>query len=247
YKSKKRGTVNAGWVTTFNKHAVVSENRITAVPKDFDPEIGALMGCAVTTAFGVINNDARLNIGESIAIFGTGGVGLPMVQGAAMVSAYPIIAIDLKKKKLELAKKLGATHVINAGARDVEAKIRKIVGQDGVDVAVDNTGNVNVIETAYSVTSASGRTILVGVPRKGENATIDTLPLHFEKVLTGSHGGDCRPDIDIPRYVRLCQDGKLSLKQMISKRYTLEQINEAISDLRGGKVPGRCMIHMTDS
>lgn len=247
YKSKKRGTVNAGWVTTFNEYAVVSENRVTTVPADFDPEIGALMGCAVTTAFGVINNDARLNIGESIAIFGTGGVGLPMVQGAAMVSAYPIIAIDLQDNKLKLAKKLGATHVINAGPRGVHAKIRKIVGQDGVDVAVDNTGNVDVIETAYHVTSASGRTILVGVPRKDENAAIDTLSLHFEKVLTGSHGGDCRPDIDIPKYVRLCQAGKLSLQKMISRCCTLEQINEAISDLRDRKVPGRCMIHMTDS
>src|SRR5205807_352844 len=133
---------NAGWVTTFNEYAIVSENRVTPIPADFDPEIGALFGCAVTTAFGVINNNANLKIGQSIAVFGAGGVGLNIVQGAAMVSATPIIAIDLFDNRLELARRLGATHTINSTRSDAEAEVRKIVGGDGVDVAVDNTGNV---------------------------------------------------------------------------------------------------------
>ena len=241
------GVVNAGWVTTFNEYAVVSENRVTRIPSDFDPEIGAMMGCAVTTAFGVINNDARLGIGESIAVFGAGGVGLNIVQGAAMVSANPIIAVDLYDEKLKLARKLGATHTINSNKANSAGEIRKIVGEQGVDVAIDNTGNVEVIQTAYEITNASGRTILVGVPRKGQKASIYTLPLHFEKILTGSHGGDCRPDIDIPKYVDLCREGKLDLKQVIGKRYDFEQINDAISDMRGGRVHGRCMIHMAVS
>ena len=95
YHSKNLGTVNAGWVTTFNQYAVVSENRITTIPEDFDSEIAALMGCAVTTGLGVINNNAKLKIGESVVVWGSGGVGLSIVQGAALVSAYPIIAIDL--------------------------------------------------------------------------------------------------------------------------------------------------------
>src|SRR5947207_2797870 len=93
YESKI-GRVNAGWVTTFNEYAIVSENRLTAIPRDFDPEIAALFGCAVTTGFGVINNNAQLKIGQSIAIFGAGGIGLNIVQAAAMTSAFPIIAID---------------------------------------------------------------------------------------------------------------------------------------------------------
>src|SRR5207302_7887944 len=91
YHSARLGKVNAGWVTTFNEYAIVSENRVTPIPADFDPEIGALFGCAVTTAFGVINNNANLKIGQSIAVFGAGGVGPNIVQGAAMVSVTPNI------------------------------------------------------------------------------------------------------------------------------------------------------------
>lgn len=241
--NSKLGVVNAGWVTTFNEYAIVSENRVTTVPKDFDPESGALMGCAVTTAFGVLNNDAKIGIGESIAIFGIGGVGLNMIQGAVMVSAFPIIAIDVYDSKLEMAKMLGATHIINSKKEDPVSKIKEIVGNNGVDVAIDNTGNVSVIESAYEITAAKGRTILVGVPRKGEKVSIYTLPLHFEKILKGSEGGGTKPEIDIPKYVRLCQNGKLDLKKIIGKRYKFEEINQAISDLRSGDVVGRCMIH----
>lgn len=242
--ASRLGPINAGWVTTFNEYAVVSENRITQVPADFDPESGALMGCAVTTAFGVINNDAQLKVGESVAIFGAGGVGLNIVQGAAMVSAHPIIAIDLFDNKLALAAELGATHCINASRTDPEPDILKIVGEAGVAVAVDNTGNVKVIEKAYRVTSARGRTILVGVPPKGQQASIYTLPLHFGKIVKGSHGGGSRPEFDIPNYVRLCQAGKLNLKPLIGKRYSFVQINEAINAMRSGGVAGRCLIHM---
>jgi len=244
YHNATLGVVNAGWVTTFNELAVVSESRVTRVPGDLDPEVAALMGCAMTTGFGVVNNDARLKIGESIVVFGAGGIGLLIVQAAALVSAHPIIAVDLHDDKLALAARLGATHRLNALQTDVESSVREIVGPEGVDVAVDNTGKVKVIEAAYRVTGVAGRTVLVGVPPKGEAARIYTLPLHFEKVLTGSHGGESRPDVDIPRYVRLCQSGRLDFKQIITARYDLVQINEAISDMREGKVAGRCLIRM---
>lgn len=242
--ASRLGNVNAGWVTTFNEFAVVSENRVTRIPADFDPESGALMGCAVTTAFGVLNNDARLNIGESIAVVGTGGVGLSVVQGAALIAAHPIIAIDLFEDKLALARRLGATHVINARTTAVAEAIKAMVGAAGVDVVVENTGNREMIETAYDVTAPQGRTVLVGVPRKGEKAGFDTLPLHFRKVLTGSEGGGTRPDVDIPRYVRLCQSGRLRIDQLITNRYAFAQINDAIADLRAGRAAGRCMIRV---
>lgn len=246
YKSVKLGTINAGWVTTFNEYAVVSENRVTVIPDDFDVEYGALMGCAVTTAFGTLNNDAHLCIGESIAVFGAGGVGLNMVQGASMVSAYPIIAIDLYNNRLELALKLGATHVINSNNQNPETEIRKIVGKAGVDVAVDNTGVPEVVEMAYHVTNPRGRTLLVGVMKKGQSANIYTYPLHFDQEIIGSSGGHCRPEIDIPNYVRLCKTGKLDFKELIGKRYSLHEINEALDDMRKGLVAGRCMIKMAE-
>jgi S-(hydroxymethyl)glutathione dehydrogenase/alcohol dehydrogenase len=238
----KLGRVNAGWVTTFNEMAIVSENRVTAIPADFDPEAAALLGCAVTTGFGVINNNAQLKIGQSIAVFGAGGIGLNIVQAAAMTSAWPIIAVDLFDNRLALAESLGATHLINSRKQDAEAEIRKIVGTQGVDVAIDNTGNVKVIETAYRLTGARGRTVLVGVPPKESAASIYTLPLHFEKTITGSHGGEALPEHDIPNYVRLCRAGKLKLCPLVGKRYPLTDINQAIDDMRTGAIAGRAIV-----
>ncbi|MBL8024248.1 MAG: zinc-binding dehydrogenase [Elusimicrobia bacterium] len=242
YQSKL-GLVNAGWVTTFSEYAVISENRLTPVSRELDPGIGALMGCAITTAMGVINNDARLGIGESIVVFGAGGVGLSMIQFAAMVGGYPIVAIDLYDNKLELAKRLGATYTLNPKMGDIEAEIQRIVGAPGADVTIENTGVADVIELAYNVTSPRGRTILVGVPPvNARQPRFYTLPLHFKKFLTGSEGGSCRPEFDIPKLERLLRAGKLRLDDIVTKRYPIDQINTAIDDLRKGCVAGRCLL-----
>ena len=238
------GKINAGWVTTFNEYAIVSENRVTAVPADFDLETAALLGCAVTTGFGVVNNDAQLAIGQSIAVFGAGGIGLNIVQGAALAGANPIIAVDIFDNRLALAQSLGATHAINSATTDPTDAILHIVGSEGVDVAVDNTGNPTVIELAYRLTGPRGRTVLVGVPPQDSVAAISTLPLHFEKKLVGSHGGECRPDIDIPRYVRLVRDDRLTFAHLVGKRYSLHEINTAIDDMRTGRLAGRAIVHM---
>jgi len=241
------GSVNAGWVTTFNEHAIVSENRLTRVPADFDVEAAALFGCAITTGFGVVNANARVAIGQSVAVFGAGGIGLSIIQGAALAGANPIIAIDLFDNRLELARSLGATHAINSRSVDVAEAVTAIVGGDGVDVAIDNTGNVEVIALASRLTSGRGRTVLVGVPPKGATATISTLPLHFEKRLVGSHGGESRPEVDIPRYVRLVQDGRLTLAGVVGRRYALDEINTAIDDMTSGRLAGRAIIRLADA
>ena len=236
--------VNAGWITTFNEYAIVSENRVTPIPSDSDLEVAALFGCAVTTGFGVIRNNAKLRIGESVVVFGAGGIGLNIVQAASLVSAYPIIAVDLHDNKLELAKQMGATHIINSSSGDVRQMILGIVGKAGVDVFIDNTGQPAIIEMGYQITKPQGRVILVGVPRKGSNINIYSLPLHFGKVLSGSHGGETIPQIDIPRYHQLFQSGRIKLRELITDYYTLDQINIAIGDMRSGKVSGRCLIRM---
>jgi S-(hydroxymethyl)glutathione dehydrogenase/alcohol dehydrogenase len=238
------GKVNAGWVTTFNDLAIVSENRVTAIPTDIEPEVAALFGCAVTTGFGVINNNARLAIGEAIAVFGAGGIGLNIVQGAALAGGNPIIAIDRFDNRLDLARSLGATHAINVTKADAAEEIRRIVGHDGVDVAVDNTGNVEVIALASRLTNARGRTVLVGVPPKDSTAAISTLPLHFEKRLTGSHGGECRPEIDIPHYMRMVREGRLNLGSLVGQRYPLAEINAAIADMKSGRLAGRAIVRL---
>ena len=109
--------INAGWVTTFNEYAVISENRCTKICKSNDLDIAALLGCAVTTGFGVIENNAKLKMGESVVVFGAGGVGLNIIQAAKLVSAYPIIAVDLYGERLKLATKFGATHIINSTSK----------------------------------------------------------------------------------------------------------------------------------
>ncbi len=236
--------VNSGWVTTFNDHAVVSENRLTVIPNDFDMKIAPLFGCAVTTAMGVINNDAHVKIGQSVVVFGVGGVGLNIIQSAQMVSANPIIGIDLFDKKLDMAKRFGATHCFNSkDNQDHLAQIRKIVGEKGADVVIDTTGNARVIETAYDLTHPDGKTILVGVPRKGDNISIYSLPLHFKKVLKGSHGGSAQPNLEIPRYIDLMKKGKMTLEGIITHEFKLEQINEALNTIRRGET-GRVVIAM---
>ncbi len=264
--------LNAGWVTTFNEYAIVSENRITSIDKDFPLELAPLLGCAVTTGFGVINNDANVKIGESVVVIGAGGVGLSVVQGAALVSANPIIAVDIFDNKLELAKEFGATHIVNVNKLQykesrhkkspdqqnsvqenadqensknrLESIILNIVGETGADVVVESTGNVDMIELAYRLSASKGKTILVGVPSKKNKASIYTLPLHFGKILTGSHGGDSLPHKDIERYIRLYQSGKLKLEELITARFKLSEINIAINKIRSGEIAGRCIISM---
>jgi len=236
--------LNAGWVTTFNRHAVVSENRCTKVPATTDPEAAALFGCAITTGFGVIENNAQLKMGESVVVFGAGGVGLNIIQAAALVSASIIVAVDLFDSRLELAQRLGATHCINNSRENAESRIQEMLEEQPLDVFIDNTGSPTVIEQGYRLTHGKGRVILVGVPRQGDMVNIYTLPMHFGKVLTGSHGGECKPQHDIPRYLRLMQKGRLQLDRFVSARYPLEQVNNAIAAMRDGATAGRVMLQL---
>lgn len=241
YKWKDK-TVNAGWVTTFNEYAVVSENRVTRIPPDFDLKLAPLFGCAITTAFGVIHNDANLKSGESLAIFGSGGVGSAIAQAASLTSAYPIITVDINDFKLQQSRTFGATHTFNSSQEDVRARILELL-PDGADAIVDTTGIKSIRELAYELTHKEGRTIFVGVPKAGEKISIDSFPLHFTKWIAGSHGGDARPHYDIPRLVRLHQQGRLQLENMITHTFSLDQINEAITLLRTGDAL-RCVIKM---
>jgi len=235
------GKLNAGWVTTFNEYAVVSENRMTVIPGNFDMKIAPLFGCAVTTAAGVISNDAKLKLGESVVVFGIGGVGLNVIQFAELAGANPIIAVDLIDEKLEMAKQRGATHVVNPSRLEVVSEIRKIVGDAGPDKVIETTGVKSVIEQAYELTHSDGTCVLVGVPR--EKVTIYTLPIHFNKTLTGSHGGSARPHIDIPRIMRLAHAGRISFEGIITDEYPLDEVNSALDKMRSGR-SGRILLRI---
>lgn len=234
--------VNAGWVTTFNEYAIVSENRITVIPDDSELDVASLFGCAVTTGFGVIENNAKLKIGDSVVVFGAGGIGLNVIQAASLVSAYPIIALDIFDNRLELAMEMGATHIINSKDLSLEDLYNKISSISKIDAFIDNTGNPKIIEFGYKITKQDGKVILVGVPKKGNNIDIFSLPLHFGKTISGSHGGEAIPQVDIPKFNNMYLSNRIKLKNLISKTYSLEDINTAISDIRNGVISGRVVI-----
>jgi S-(hydroxymethyl)glutathione dehydrogenase / alcohol dehydrogenase len=228
--------VNAGSITTFQKLTVVSENRTTPIPKDFDLSLAPLLADALTTGFGIINNDAKLKIGESAVIIGSGGIGLGVILGAKLAGAHPIIAVDIHDHKLAKAKEYGASHLINSKTATLDSEVRNILGAKGADLVVDGTGNPAIIERAYEMTHPRGRCVLFGVMPHDKRVTIHTLPLHHGKVLTGSEGGGSQPHLDIPRYVRMIQAGVFDPAGFISHRVKLEEINEVMARMRSGEV-----------
>jgi S-(hydroxymethyl)glutathione dehydrogenase/alcohol dehydrogenase len=233
--------VNAGWITTFSNYAVISENRATVVPPDTDFDTCALLADTLTTGFGVIHNDAQIKIGESAVIIGCGGIGLGVVLGAKLAGAYPIIAVDIQRHKLKIAANYGATHTINSSETDFTAEVTRILEGKAPDAVIDGTGQPQILEKAFALASNTGRCIIFGVMPHDRKLSFNTLPLHFGKVLRGSHGGASQPADDIPRYLRMIRAGRFDTKNFVSHRVSLDQVNEGIAKMRAGEVI-HCMI-----
>jgi S-(hydroxymethyl)glutathione dehydrogenase/alcohol dehydrogenase len=234
--------VNAGHVTTFNRLGVISENRLTVVPPDTDYEVRCLLADTLTTGFGVINNDARVKLGESVVVIGCGGIGLGTVLGARLAGAYPVIAVDVQDHKLQVAARYGASHTINSAREDFVAAVQRLLKPARPDVVVDGTGNPQVLEQAFNLVSSVGRCIGVGVMPHHRTMSLNTLPLHLGRTLRGSHGGDSRPAEDIPRLVRMMQAGLFDPRGFVSHRVPLAGVNDAIAQMRAGEVV-HAMIH----
>jgi len=236
---------NAGCITTFNQFAVVSENRLTPVPPETDFEVGALLADTLTTGFGVINNDAQVRIGESVVVIGCGGIGLGAILGAKLAGAYPIIAVDLHDHKLTKAREFGATHTINSNQEDFASAAETIL-RGKADVVIDGTALPAVLEKAFALAGPKGRCVVFGVMAHDRKLSLNTLSLHFGKVLTGSHGGESQPAQDIPRYLRMMNGGGFDPRGMISHRVRLDDINDTIARMRSGEVV-HAMIHFPSS
>ncbi len=235
--------VNAGGVTTFQRHAVVSENRLTLLPPDLSMEVAVLLGCAAPTGMGAVYNVLKVQPGDAVAVFGTGGIGLNALMAAALAGAMPVIGIDPNPTRRALAKIYGATHVIDA-AGDVLAEIKKIVPQ-GVDLAVESSGIPAVMDQAINSTrQQGGRAVVIGNAKHG--ATLQLSPGVFNqgKSLLGTWGGDSVPDRDYGRYGRLLNSGRFPVRDLLSKPYSLAQADQALQDLAAGKV-GRPLIDMS--
>jgi S-(hydroxymethyl)glutathione dehydrogenase / alcohol dehydrogenase len=234
YRWGDRG-VNAGGITTFSQHAIVSENRVTVMPEEMSLRDAALLGCAAPTGLGAVFNTAQPSPGQSLAVFGSGGIGLCAVAGAAIAGCVPIIAIDLQPQKLELAVKMGATHTINASQTDPIAALNQIC-RGGVDFAIEATGRPAVMGQALqSVRNQGGIAVVIGNARYGERIELDPGQLNAGKQLRGTWGGDTVPDRDFPRYGKLIHIGKLNLAPLVSTIYRLNDMNVALNDLETGK------------
>jgi Zn-dependent alcohol dehydrogenase len=236
---------------TWARDVVLDEQMVLPLDKDVAVDATAPVGCAVMTGVGAALNAAQVRPGQSVAVVGVGGVGLSVVAGCAIAGAYPIIAVDLADDKLEFAKKFGATHGVNAAKGDPVAAVQELTGGGfgaGVDVAFDAIGVKITMEQVLMMARArrggereGGMAVIVGVPH-GEPAMPAMFMLFGGKTYRGAPGGCSIPDRDFPMMIRWFKEGRLPLDQMVTKRYKLEQINEACLDLRQGKIAGRAIV-----
>ncbi len=223
-------------VSSFSEYSVIPEKAVLKIPQDFPLDKAALLGCGVITGVGAVFNAARVKPGSSVAVIGTGGVGINVIQGAAIAGAEKIIAVDLLPNKLEFARKFGATHAINAGEANPVEAIRALTGGRGVDYAFEVIGLPATIRQAYDSLKKRGLAVVVGVTPMTAEVSVPIMTLVFEeRTLTGSVYGSSRPLIDIPMLMNLYKAGKLKLDELLTRRYPFSQINEAYEALERGE------------
>jgi S-(hydroxymethyl)glutathione dehydrogenase/alcohol dehydrogenase len=229
-------TINSGGVTTFSEQSIVAENRLVKVPDGFPLKLAVLLGCALPTGAGLVLNEVKPEKGASIAVFGLGGVGLSALIAANLSEPSVLIAVDVEPFKLELAKEMGATHVINSSNTDPVAAIREITS-GGADYSVEAAGSVHSIEQAFdSVREKGGLCVFASHPSDDQKIRLSPIEMHKGKQIRGSWGGGSRPDIDIAKLAELYQDKKLPFEKLLSHSYALEDINQALDDLADRKI-----------
>jgi len=228
--------VNSGAITTFGRHAVISENRLTPLIEGVDPRTAALLGCALPTGFGAVVNTAAVRAGQSVVVFGVGGVGLCSVAAAVVSGGTPVVAVDINPARLALAKDLGATHCVNPAEGNVIEALGKIV-KGGFDVAIEASGRPEVIAQALSVVrNQGGAAVVIGNAKADERVTIDPKQFNMGKQLRGTLGGDTVPDRDMPRLMTLLRDQRMDLQGLLSAPYRLSDINQALLDIERGAI-----------
>ncbi len=237
-----------GATYTWGEHVLVRGGYVVKIPKQSNKYSSSIVGCAVLTGAGAVLHTAKVKPEDSVAIFGVGGVGLSALIMAKILEAYPIIAVDISDEKLQFAKKFGATHLINSSKQDPIEAIHEITS-GGSDYSFDTVGlritNEQILPSVKGGGSGAenigGMAVLVGMP--GKEMTLD--PGHFmfhQRQFRGSLGATY-PDRDFSMYLRLYEDGKLPLDELITKEYKLDDINEACDDLEKGRIAGRSIIN----
>ncbi|HIG40780.1 MAG: zinc-binding dehydrogenase [bacterium] len=249
----------AGNVFTWSDTTIADEQYVVKVNADINKEVTAIIGCAVMTGAGAVENTAAVKAGESVVIFGVGGVGLSAVVAAKAVGANPIIAVDLDEEKLKFARQFGATHTINAADGNPIDKIRELTTNpdkrsfrglpiSGADYAFDCIGLkqtmeqiIPAVKSGFFGAEPGGTAVLVGVPQTTVELNAGDILVN-EKKFIGSIGGSCSPDRDFPKYLQWYEKGMLDLDCMVTERFTIDQINEATKALENGEIAGRAIL-----
>jgi Zn-dependent alcohol dehydrogenase len=247
WRGRRTGSRN---VYTWAEHVLCDEAYIVPMSGGVPTDVTAIIGCAVITGCGAVTNTVNVQAGETVAVFGAGGVGLCVIQAASNVGAGMIIAVDLDDKKLDFAREFGATHFVNASQTDAVAEV-KALSNGGVDYAFDAIGVAKTMSQIVLATRPNnwgvgpgGTAVLVGVPQGP--ATIDARQLLVgERIFRGSLGGSGVPDRDFQQYLDWFQAGKLPLDKLVTRRYRLDEINDAVHALESGEIFGRSIIEYT--
>jgi S-(hydroxymethyl)glutathione dehydrogenase / alcohol dehydrogenase len=223
-------------ISSFAGHAVVPESAAVKIRGDVALDAAALVGCSVLTGYGAVANTAGLEEGATVAVWGCGGVGANVVQGARLRGAAQIVAVDTRPEKLELARTLGATDVVEAGAGvDAVAAVQDLTG-GGPDYAFEAIGSERAIQEAWRAVRAGGTLVVVGIMPHGASLTIDPWQFMSEKTLKGTFLGSARIQEDVPHLVDLYQSGDLELDRLVSRTLRLDELPDAFDRLRAGEV-----------
>ena len=229
--------INSGPVTTLSTYSVVSENRTVLMPECLPKDIAVLFGCALPTGAGIVLNEIKSFKPSSIAIIGLGGIGISAMMVTKVLDCETIIAVDIASEKLEMAKKLGATHIINSLTENVIEEVNKITEGEGVDFSIEAAGLTETIETAFQIVKkGGGKCIFASHPEQGKKIKLDPHELISGKNIKGTWGGDSKPDEDIPLLANIYKENNLPLDALITKKYSLEEINNALEDIENFKV-----------
>lgn len=221
-------------VAVMSEFATMHTDSAIRIDPDIPPTAAALVSCAVMTGVGAVLNTAKVEPGSSVAVFGTGGVGLNAIQGAVLAKAETIIAIDLDANKLALATKLGATHTVDSNEADPVAAIRDIC-KGGVDYAFECIGLGSVITQAYKSVRKGGTAVVVGIAKPKDSVRLNAFTIPFqEKTLTGSYYGSAKPWDDFPRLLDFYKAGRLELDRLVTTTYSIDDAPRAFEDLRNG-------------
>jgi S-(hydroxymethyl)glutathione dehydrogenase/alcohol dehydrogenase len=232
-------------VGTFSEVSIIPARAAVKIPDDIDLTVAALLGCGVLTGVGAARQTADIRPGDTVAVVGCGGVGLNVIQGAAIAGAGRIIAVDMNETKLTMAKSFGATDTINAGTGDPVSQVMGLTAERGADVAFEVIGLQQTIDQTVAMTRRGGQAILVGVPRMD---AVLNVPAFFgmvlaEKTVKGCWYGSSDVRRDIPALIALYRDGRLKLDELVSRTITLDQVNEAFDDMKTGEVARSVIVY----